>query len=83
MPRLKQREETPLESVELYTCEELAKKLKVSRTTLQSLRIKGGGPRFSKIGKGRGGKVLYDWKDVLAYLEAGKRASTCDEGENR
>ena len=87
MPWIKQREEkfcdSPNEETRLYTSQELAKKLKVSKTTLQVLRIKGGGPRFSKIGAGRGGKVLYDWKDVLVYLEAGKRASTSDRRENQ
>lgn len=47
-----------------------------AKSTLDKLRVKGGGPRFIKIGK----RVLYDTLDIDHWLENQKRASTCDTG---
>ena len=43
-------------------------------STLSKLRTAGGGPRFIKLGK----KVLYDTRDLDAWVEAHKQASTAD-----
>ena len=68
---------------QIYTPEELAKKIKISSRTLLNLRMNGAGPRFFKGANGCGGKILYDWQDVLVYLESRKRNSTSDTGSNR
>ncbi len=47
-----------------------------AKSTLDKLRVKGGGPRFIKLGK----KVLYDVADLDAWLEEQKRGSTSDQG---
>lgn len=84
MPKLKNYEEqtnslSPSEA-QLFTTKELSVKIKMSPQMLAMLRIQGGGPRFFKASKGKCAKVLYDWKDVVAYLEANKRNSTSDQG---
>jgi excisionase family DNA binding protein len=43
-------------------------------STLNKLRVKGGGPRFIKLG----GRVLYDTRDLDQWIEANKYASTSD-----
>ena len=87
MPKLKIHQEQ-LESrdpndTQLFTTKELASKIKVSVDTLQRLRIQGGGPKFFKVNKNRCANVLYDWKDVVVYLESMKRISTSDTGDNQ
>jgi hypothetical protein len=62
----------------MYTTKELANKTKIPKSTLIALRMQGGGPRFFKTSKGRSGKVLYDWRDVMVYLEENKYISTSD-----
>ncbi|WMT70929.1 helix-turn-helix domain-containing protein [Bradyrhizobium sp. Ash2021] len=47
-----------------------------AKSTLDKLRVTGGGPRFIKLGK----RVLYDTLDLDRWLEAQKRASTVDTG---
>jgi predicted DNA-binding transcriptional regulator AlpA len=50
-----------------------------AKSTLDKLRVTGGGPKFIKIGK----KVIYDIEgDVDPWLERQKRASTCDTGRS-
>ena len=44
--------------------------------TLRKWRWSGKGPRFLKIG----GAVRYDPADVRAFIEAGRRNSTSDDG---
>jgi excisionase family DNA binding protein len=44
-------------------------------STLNKLRVSGGGPRFIKIG----GRVLYDVRDLDKWLENCKRYSTSDQ----
>lgn len=43
-----------------------------SRKSWQRDRIKGGGPKFIRCG----GKILYDWPDVEAWMNARKFEST-------
>jgi predicted DNA-binding transcriptional regulator AlpA len=44
----------------------------LSASTLEKLRVFGGGPRFIKLGK----TVVYDTADLDAWLAAHRRAST-------
>jgi hypothetical protein len=86
MPKLKihqeQLERRDPNDTQLFTTKELASKLKVSERSLQRLRIQGGGPKFLKVNKNKCSNVLYDWNDVVIYLESMKRISTSDTGDN-
>ena len=87
MPKLKQHQEHNYncdpKDTQLFTAEELAQKIKLSEKKLQAMRVQGGGPRYFKLSKGRRAPVLYDWKDVLVFLESHKRISTSDNGDNQ
>jgi predicted DNA-binding transcriptional regulator AlpA len=48
----------------------------LSKSTLDKLRVKGGGPRYSKPNK----RVIYEEPDLDEYMEQAKRASTADPG---
>ena len=61
--------------------QDLAKRLNLSRRTLQNWRSIGKGPRFLKLSPGRGGRVRYRLEDVLAWEQA--RATDCCEGGTR
>jgi hypothetical protein len=41
-----------------------------SEKTLANWRCQGKGPKFTKLGDGRGAPVRYRWVDVNAWLEA-------------
>lgn len=47
-----------------------------AESTLNKLRVYGGGPRYIKIGR----RVLYDIADLDAWIEQNKRSSTSDTG---
>lgn len=87
MPKLKQHQEHNYncdpKDTQLFTSEELAHKIKISEKKLQTMRVKGGGPKYFKLSKGKRAQVLYDWKDVLVFLESHKRISTSDNGDNQ
>ncbi len=55
---------------------EAARILAMQVTTLRRWRWAGKGPRFVKIGAA----VRYDWADLTAFIEAGRRNSTSDHG---
>jgi hypothetical protein len=46
----------------------------LSASTLNRLRISGGGPRYAKLA----GKILYDVRDLDQWVEDSKRGSTSD-----
>jgi predicted DNA-binding transcriptional regulator AlpA len=50
-----------------------------SKSTLDKFRLTGGGPLYIKIGK----SVRYDTIDLDKWLDAQKRASTCDTQPTR
>lgn len=50
--------------------------LAISFRTLQAWRVRGGGPRFCKIGRA----VRYRRRDLIAWVEEQGRASTSDQG---
>ena len=52
----------------------------IPRRTLEGLRVRGGGPRFVKVGAGRSGRVLYRVSDLDAFLESRVCCSTSDYG---
>lgn len=53
-----------------------AKYLGTNQRWLQVARVKGNGPMFLKIGR----RVLYDTRDLDAFLEGCRRKSTSDAG---
>jgi hypothetical protein len=59
---------------------EVAKVLKTTEGGLAQLRFKGTGPKFIKVGGGGrgGGRVLYRWSDVCAYLDERTQQRTDD-----
>jgi predicted DNA-binding transcriptional regulator AlpA len=59
---------------------EAAEYLGVATATLEKQRIKGGGPRFIKIGPKL---VGYTIEDLDAHIEAGRRTSTSDPGRQQ
>jgi excisionase family DNA binding protein len=54
------------------TVREAADYVRLAMSTLNALRTAGRGPRFIKLGR----KILYDVKDLDAWLERHKRQST-------
>jgi hypothetical protein len=58
---------------------EAATYVSLSASTLNRLRVSGGGPRYAKLA----GKVLYDMCDLDQWIEDGKRASTSDNRHKR
>ncbi len=48
-----------------------------SERTLEGWRLRGGGPRYLKIGR----RVVYRCRDLDAWLAARERTSTSDRGE--
>jgi hypothetical protein len=62
------------ETKRLLTVGEAATYLSLSASTLNRLRVSGGGPRYAKPV----GKVLYDVCDLDQWIEAHKRASTSE-----
>jgi predicted DNA-binding transcriptional regulator AlpA len=51
---------------------EVAKKLRVTKATLESWRCRGGGPQFVKYGRA----VRYRPEDIEIFLEKSLRSST-------
>lgn len=54
---------------EWLTPQEAARIAKLSVSTLSDKRWKGTGPRYTKLSPGRGGRIRYKRRDVLAWLE--------------
>lgn len=55
---------------------ESADYLRLQPSTLETWRSRGGGPKFSKLGS----RVVYRIEDLEAFLTAGVRRSTSDQG---
>ena len=55
----------------------VAEFLGLSERTMERLRLEGHGPAFHKFGR----RVMYQWRDVLAWADAQRRTSTSDKGE--
>ncbi|KAB1947456.1 hypothetical protein BI49514_03240 [Brevibacterium iodinum ATCC 49514] len=63
---------TPIADKGVFTPEDLAKRYDTSTAALATLRHKGKGPRFFKMGR----RVYYRLDDVLAYEEAAMQERT-------
>ena len=63
-----------MSSKRLLTVVETAAYVSLSASTLNRLRVSGGGPRYAKLA----GKVLYDVRDLDQWIEGSKRGSTSD-----
>jgi hypothetical protein len=48
----------------------------LSTSSLNKLRMGGDGPSFLKLGR----RVVYDMRDLDAWLNTRRRRSTCDDG---
>ncbi len=55
---------------------EASRFLGLSKSTLDKLRISGGGPTYLQLGR----RVLYDVADLEAWLTSKRRSSTSDNG---
>lgn len=53
-----------------------AELLRVSRRTIEAWRLRGGGPRFVRVGRA----VRYRVRDIEDWIELGERTSTSDAG---
>jgi hypothetical protein len=63
--------------LERLNVEAAARYVGVSASTLNKLRVFGGGPVFIKLGR----RVVYDPADLDAWLTTGRRRSTSDSGQ--
>ena len=74
--------EGPLRSTGLLflTTIEVAELLRLSRRTLERMRVEGTGPRYLKAGPGKRSRVLYREADVLTWLERYQFGSTSEYG---
>ena len=54
--------------------------LRLSRRTLERMRVEGTGPRYLKAGPGKRSRVLYREADVLSWLERYQFGSTSEYG---
>lgn len=62
----------------LLTSNETADLLRISRRTLERMRVEGGGPRYLKVGGGKRSRVLYREGEILAWLEQNSFGSTSE-----
>lgn len=59
---------------------EVAEVLRISRRTLERMRVEGTGPRFLKVGPGKKARVLYRQTDVMDWLGRHEYGSTSEYG---
>ena len=60
----------------LLKTKDASTRLGISKSTLEKLRLTGGGPVFIKRGK----SVFYTEQDLTEWLQANRRRSTSDPG---
>jgi len=63
-----------------FTTIEVAEKLRISRRTLERMRVDGTGPRYRKVGPGKRSRVLYLEHDVLEWIGKFSFGSTSEYG---
>ena len=61
----------------LLTPKQVARQLGVTRTTLESWRLRGGGPKFVRVSKRC---IRYRRQDLQVWIEERIRTSTSDPG---
>ena len=59
---------------------EVAQMLRISRRTLERMRVDGSGPRYIKVGPGKRSRVLYRQSDVESWLAQFNFGSTSEYG---
>lgn len=59
---------------------EVAEMLRISRRTLERMRVEGTGPRYLKVGPGKRSRVLYRQADVEEWLARFQYGSTSEYG---
>jgi predicted DNA-binding transcriptional regulator AlpA len=59
---------------------EVADRLRISRRTLERMRVDGTGPRYIKVGPGKKSRVLYREADVIAWIDKFQFGSTSEYG---
>lgn len=59
---------------------EVAEMLRLSRRTLERMRVEGTGPRYLKAGPGKRSRVLYREADVVAWIDRFQFGSTSEYG---
>ena len=64
---------------DLFPPEAAGEYIGLKRSTLAKLRSVGGGPRFLRVGGGRGGRVFYLKEDLDTYLVSRRMASTASD----
>lgn len=57
---------------------EVAGLLRISRRTLERMRVEGTGPRYLKVGPGKKSRVLYRQQEVMVWLEQFNFGSTSE-----
>jgi hypothetical protein len=65
------------------TTVEAAAYLRVSPRTLEDKRVDGTGPRYFKVGPGKGAKVVYRPEDLDVWLEMFEYGSTSEYDARR
>lgn len=67
---------------ERLTTDEAAKVLRLSVSTMERLRMQGGGPPFEKLGTGLRSRVVYRRADLESWCAAKRFTSTSEYGRN-
>lgn len=68
----------PAPAILFLTTIEVAGLLRISRRTLERMRVEGTGPRYLKVGPGKRSRVLYRQADVEAWLGRYQFGSTSE-----
>ena len=59
---------------------EVAEILRISRRTVERMRVEGTGPRYLKVGPGKRSRVIYRQQDVEAWVSGFNFGSTSEYG---
>lgn len=70
----------PASGLLFLTTIEVAEMLRISRRTLERMRVEGTGPQYLKVGPGKRSRVLYREQDVLDWLNRYQFGSTSEYG---
>ena len=70
----------PANALLFLTTIEVAEVLRISRRTLERMRVEGTGPRYLKVGPGKRSRVLYRQSEVEAWLNRFDFGSTSEYG---
>lgn len=71
----------PATTLWFLTTIEVAEMLRISRRTLERMRVEGTGPRYIKVGPGKRSRVLYGQGDVEDWLARFSYGSTSEYGQ--